>query len=320
MRVLTALFGGLLWVAVALAGKCPAPTTAGNVLAAEQIPSVGCKQRFTGTMANRGSVTLTPGAADQSIPQGYHDGTGKCSGDGDLVPAKVKAGVNLWGIVGTFPSDGTAAAADCKKGLTFYAADATKLTGTADSTGTALAGDCNSGVTFRNSTSWNGTTTGSASAAGTAVAGDVLSGKTFRNSASWNSSVTGSLTNNGSTEYHPTSANLTIAAGYYNGSGQCDIDFNGSDGNVRKYVTLWSAYTGTYIGGRNNSSCQTGNNDCGGSIIMAATAENRTGCYFLCGTIYGATCWGMWDTTWGSCYCYNGSANGSGSTAGVCTD
>lgn len=55
----------------------------------------------TGTMPNNGGVTLTPTMSDQAIAAGYHDGSGKCSGDADLVAANVRNGVNLFGVAGT---------------------------------------------------------------------------------------------------------------------------------------------------------------------------------------------------------------------------
>lgn len=57
---------------------------------------------LTGTMANRGAVTITPSTADQAIAAGYHNGLGKVVGDADLVPANILSGVNIFGVVGSF--------------------------------------------------------------------------------------------------------------------------------------------------------------------------------------------------------------------------
>lgn len=54
----------------------------------------------TGTMPNRGAITITPGTSDQSIPAGYHNGNGKVVGDPDLIPANIRQGVNIFGVVG----------------------------------------------------------------------------------------------------------------------------------------------------------------------------------------------------------------------------
>ncbi len=60
----------------------------------------------TGTMANNGGVTLTPTTSNQAIVAGYHDGTGTCGGDADLLAANIKEGVNLFGVTGTVTAGG----------------------------------------------------------------------------------------------------------------------------------------------------------------------------------------------------------------------
>ncbi|HYC57804.1 MAG TPA: DUF1566 domain-containing protein, partial [Candidatus Binatia bacterium] len=41
----------------------------------------------------------------RSIAAGYHDGSGKCAGDVDLLAANIRSGVNLFGVAGTvFPA------------------------------------------------------------------------------------------------------------------------------------------------------------------------------------------------------------------------
>lgn len=56
----------------------------------------------TGAMADNGGVILTPTTSDRAIVVGYHDGSGKCAGDVDLVATKVRNGVTLFGVVGTW--------------------------------------------------------------------------------------------------------------------------------------------------------------------------------------------------------------------------
>ncbi|APM37387.1 hypothetical protein [Clostridium kluyveri] len=55
----------------------------------------------TGTMPNRGAVTLTPGTADQIISAGYHNGSGKVKGEPNLKPENIKEGISEFGIMGT---------------------------------------------------------------------------------------------------------------------------------------------------------------------------------------------------------------------------
>lgn len=59
-------------------------------------------------MSDNGAVTLTPTTSDQSIAAGYHNGSGKCAGDADLVAGNIKNGVNLFGVAGTLSSGGLA--------------------------------------------------------------------------------------------------------------------------------------------------------------------------------------------------------------------
>lgn len=54
----------------------------------------------TGTLANVGTMNITPSIAEQTITAGFHDGTGKVAGDADLVSGNIKAGVNLFGVDG----------------------------------------------------------------------------------------------------------------------------------------------------------------------------------------------------------------------------
>jgi hypothetical protein len=56
----------------------------------------------TGTMVDRGAVTITPGASSQAIPAGYHSGSGSVAGDADLAAGNIKKNVDIFGVVGTF--------------------------------------------------------------------------------------------------------------------------------------------------------------------------------------------------------------------------
>jgi hypothetical protein len=51
-------------------------------------------------MVNRGAVTLTPGTTQQTIQQGYHNGSGTVDGDADLVTGNIKSGANIFGVAG----------------------------------------------------------------------------------------------------------------------------------------------------------------------------------------------------------------------------
>ena len=55
---------------------------------------------IVGTMPNNGALEITPSAENQTIPEGYTSG-GKVSGDADLKPENIKAGVTIFGVEGT---------------------------------------------------------------------------------------------------------------------------------------------------------------------------------------------------------------------------
>jgi hypothetical protein len=57
----------------------------------------------TGTMPNRGQVIYTPGTSNQTVAEGYHNGSGYVVGDGDLAAGNIKDGVNIFGVTGTYP-------------------------------------------------------------------------------------------------------------------------------------------------------------------------------------------------------------------------
>ena len=86
--------------------------------------------KITGTMATKAAATITPGTTDQTIAASqYLTEVQTISGDADLVNTNIKAGVNIFGVAGTFTADATAAASDILTGKTGYVNGA-KITGT----------------------------------------------------------------------------------------------------------------------------------------------------------------------------------------------
>ena len=57
---------------------------------------------LSGTMTNVGSETITPTTTNTTISAGYHDGTGYCAGDSNLVAINIKGGEDIFGITGTY--------------------------------------------------------------------------------------------------------------------------------------------------------------------------------------------------------------------------
>ena len=90
---------------------------------------------ITGTQANVGQQTITPGATSQTITLGYHDGTGSVLGDADLVSGNIRSGVSLFGIDGNSnvvnTTSGNALAADILTGKTAWV-DGSEITGIAE--------------------------------------------------------------------------------------------------------------------------------------------------------------------------------------------
>ena len=78
---------------------------ASEILASKTVHARGTL--LTGTMPNRGAVTgtITSASGQYTIPQGYHDGSGKVSIDstsaGLLIPANIRDGVTILGVEGT---------------------------------------------------------------------------------------------------------------------------------------------------------------------------------------------------------------------------
>lgn len=69
--------------------------------------------KITGTMKNNGAVTgkISTKAGQYTIPQGYHDGSGKVSIDSTeqakLIPANIREGVTVLGVAGAMsPNEG----------------------------------------------------------------------------------------------------------------------------------------------------------------------------------------------------------------------
>ena len=103
---------------------CPVGTaTAGDVLSGKTFSIAGLV--VTGTMPNNGAVALTPSTIDQTIAAGYHNGSGKCVGDADLLSGNIRSGVHLFGVNGDSnvvdTSGATASASNIVSGETCYA-------------------------------------------------------------------------------------------------------------------------------------------------------------------------------------------------------
>ena len=107
----------------ATTGTCnyDAYTSDANAVAAEILSGKTAyvnATKITGTMTNRGSVTgvISTLVGEYTIPQGYHDGSGKISIDSTeqtkLIAANIREGVTILGVTGTMSaSEGVKATA-----------------------------------------------------------------------------------------------------------------------------------------------------------------------------------------------------------------
>jgi hypothetical protein len=141
---------------------------------------------ITGTMVNNGAVTITPSASSQSIPAGYHNGSGTVPAV--TVPAaNVLTGTTIAGTAGTMPNNGAVTitpgttnqtiaagyhngsgvvngdadliASNIKSGVNIFGVvgtvDIASLGGKRYATGTAVATSFNSAFTYINGTTVN---------------------------------------------------------------------------------------------------------------------------------------------------------------------
>ena len=82
-----------------------ATAIASEILAGKTAYNKGNK--VTGTMKNNGAVTgtISTKAGQYSVPQGYHDGSGKVgissTEQAKLVPANIREGITILGVAGT---------------------------------------------------------------------------------------------------------------------------------------------------------------------------------------------------------------------------
>lgn len=106
----------------AVTGSCPYDSdtsddtaTAAEILATKTAHARGTA--LTGTMANNGGVTgtISTKAGQYTIPQGYHDGSGKVSisstEQAKIIAGNIKSGIVILGVTGTYGGESVTAQA-----------------------------------------------------------------------------------------------------------------------------------------------------------------------------------------------------------------
>ena len=97
-------------------GTCPydADTSDATAVAAEILTGKTAYKngsKLTGTMPNNGAVagSISAKAEQYTVPQGYHDGSGKVSisatEQAKIIAGNIKAGIEILGVTGTYAGD-----------------------------------------------------------------------------------------------------------------------------------------------------------------------------------------------------------------------
>lgn len=90
-----------------------ATATVGEILSGSTAYARGSK--LTGTMPNNGAISgvITTKAQEYSVPQGYHDGSGKVKIDtteqSKIIEGNIKSGVQILGVTGTYTGEAISA-------------------------------------------------------------------------------------------------------------------------------------------------------------------------------------------------------------------
>lgn len=184
----------------------------------------------TGTMSNIGQQIITPGAANQTIVAGHHDGTGFVSGDADLVSGNIKSGITIFGVDGNSnvvnTSSGDAAAANILSGKVSWV-DGSELTGAMANNGAFSLTSSSSDQTVAAGYYSGGTLAGDA---------DLATGKIANGVALFG--ISGSLLGD-------TDASKVLSAATYAGTYNAS---NLSDSTVKKGTSYGVSSTGAYSG------------------------------------------------------------------------
>jgi hypothetical protein len=242
------------------------PAGASHILAPKVAFVNGAK--VTGTMATS-TTSITPGTANQTIPAGYHDGTGTVAGDADLLTGNIRAGVDIFGVagktevvdtseatspaitghivnnkvafvngvklIGDMPNRGaggtvTPGTANQTKGYGYYSTDIT-IAGDADLVSANIkAGADIFGVAGKTEV------VDTTEVPSPITVGRVLAGRVgFVNGAK----ITGTMPDRGAWGATPGTANITIPDGYHSGAGVISGDADLISANIKAGVNIF---------------------------------------------------------------------------------
>ena len=119
-----------------LASQTGATAAASDILSGKTAYVNGSK--ITGNIPSKAAATYTPSTQDQEIAaKQYLSGKQTIKGDANLAAGKIKKGVSIFGVAGSFTEDANAVAADILKEKTAYV-NGSKITGTIPSKAAAI--------------------------------------------------------------------------------------------------------------------------------------------------------------------------------------
>ncbi|MDP5275695.1 hypothetical protein [Chengkuizengella axinellae] len=221
-------------------------------------------EKRTGTMPDRGAMTYTPSTSNQTIPEGYHSGSGQVEGDTDLRSENIKKGVSIFGVNGASDvvdtGDATAVEANLLLGTTAYV-DGSKITGSMPTRGAMTYTPSTSNQTipegYHSGSGYvvgdadlksenikkgvsifgvNGASDVADTGDATAVEANLLLGTTAYVDGS---KITGSMPTRGAMTYTPSTSNQTIPEGYHSGSGYVVGDADLKSGNIKNGISIF---------------------------------------------------------------------------------
>lgn len=292
----------------------------------EAIPTIDATKVLAGTsylgvagsLTNVGAQTITPTTSNTAITAGYHNGSGYCAGDADLVAGNIVSGVNLFGVAGSYA------------GYTYGDASAAKVLTTATGAGTYDASNLTDSM-VKLGTSYGVSSTGSlAPNGGTAVAADLFNGKTAHLTGDW-SLDTGTLDLACNTATFNATANLVATA--YDGAGDgtnrwCMTDSgDAAAGDILTGKTVWvdgAAVSGslTNVGaqtitpGTSNTTITAGYHNgsgyCAGDAdLVASNIVSGVNIFGVAGTYSGFADWSNQKNVRWDDWIYSGGTTGS---------
>ena len=187
------------------------------------IPVKTGSNAVTGGTVSTDSLLLTP-------PLGYYDGTATVSTTSPaFIAGNIKSGTNLFGIIGSLAA------------YTYGDNAAANVLTTATAAGTYNAANLSPSTVLSGTLFGVGQTGTVIKSLGNAVAANVLSGTTFSNATGAN--ISGTMPTN-----TLSSANDTVAAGYYAATALHTVDPNLAAGNIKTGTSIFGiagSFTGT---------------------------------------------------------------------------